>query len=283
MSEPSHRSQSPRSQQGEASSSSRAAPSRQSRPPLPHARYPGDGFDFRRPVMSHTPRDSVIDLTEEPDSSPHTRSHSHTNADTDTQAQLRRSSSGTTPRNARPPRFGRNILAEPDVVDLVDEPDENVGSPSSPEVQFVGSNIRLPPPRPPTHRSLINPVNLFHRAVSMRARVDPSRPLDLSRLFGTSGFDIDRVWLGNRVGDAADQELEIVTPDPTAATARRPDSYKAPSPPPEGFTRKVDEDEAVICPNCETELGTGDDIQRQIWVAKQCGHVRILFIFKTLY
>ena len=225
----------------------------------------------------------MIDLTEEPDSSPHTRSHSHTNTDPDTRAQLRRSSSGTASRNVRPPRFGRNILAEPDVVDLVDEPDEDVGSPSSPEVQFVGSNARLLPPPPPPPRGLINPASFFQRALNMRGRVGPSRPLDLSRLFGASGFDIDRVWLGNGVGEAADQELEIVTPDPTAGTARRPDPYKAPSPPPAGFTRKVDEDEAVVCPNCEKVLGTGDEFQQQIWVAKQCGHVRIPFIFKTLY
>lgn len=229
--------------------------------------------------MSSTQQDSVVDLTDEPDSPPQTRSHSHAN--TDTQAQQRGSPTGTTPRDARSPRFGRGILAEPDIVDLVNEPDEDVGSPSSPEVQFVGSNTRLPPP--PTRRSLIHPVNFLSRALSASARMGAPRGFrDWSRFFGPSGFDIDRVWLGDRVGEAADQELEIVTPDATGGPARRPDSYQAPSPPPEGFTRKVDEDEAVICPNCETELGTGDEFQRQIWVAKQCGHVRVAFILYVL-
>jgi hypothetical protein len=48
-------------------------------------------------------------------------------------------------------------------------------------------------------------------------------------------------------------------------------------PPAEGFTRIAKEDEIVVCPNCDHELGTGDDpVKRQIWVAKPCGHVSSL-------
>jgi hypothetical protein len=53
-----------------------------------------------------------------------------------------------------------------------------------------------------------------------------------------------------------------------------PPLYKPPTPPPEGFTRTVAEDDIVVCPNCDHELGTGEGVKQQIWVAKQCGHVR---------
>lgn len=62
-----------------------------------------------------------------------------------------------------------------------------------------------------------------------------------------------------------------------AATRNRPESppYKAPSAPPEGFTRKLEEDSIVVCPNCNEELGRRDydDLKKQVWVVKACGHV----------
>ncbi|MCJ1418666.1 hypothetical protein MMC32_005015 [Xylographa parallela] len=51
--------------------------------------------------------------------------------------------------------------------------------------------------------------------------------------------------------------------------------YEAPPPPRPGFTRSPAESDTVICPNCNEELGIGeDDTKRQVWVVKKCGHVR---------
>jgi hypothetical protein len=56
---------------------------------------------------------------------------------------------------------------------------------------------------------------------------------------------------------------------------RRPSPpYKAPPAAAEGFTRKVEEDDVVVCVNCGDELGAGDgEVKRQVWVTKTCGHV----------
>jgi hypothetical protein len=52
--------------------------------------------------------------------------------------------------------------------------------------------------------------------------------------------------------------------------------YIEPSPAPEGFIKSTEEDDIVICPNCNDELGVGkDELKRQVWIAKACGHVRI--------
>ncbi|KAL9076856.1 MAG: hypothetical protein Q9157_003523, partial [Trypethelium eluteriae] len=67
-------------------------------PSLDNIRFPGDGFDFRRPMGSTDRQETVIDLTE----------------DTPPQAPLRdqqdNSSNATTSRPTRPPRFDRDII-----------------------------------------------------------------------------------------------------------------------------------------------------------------------------
>ena len=51
-------------------------------------------------------------------------------------------------------------------------------------------------------------------------------------------------------------------------------SYPSPPPAREGFTRSLQESDAPVCPNCEQELGVGeDDMQRQVWIVRSCGHV----------
>ncbi|MCJ1284020.1 hypothetical protein MMC26_003351 [Xylographa opegraphella] len=51
-------------------------------------------------------------------------------------------------------------------------------------------------------------------------------------------------------------------------------TYEAPSAPRPGFTRSPAETDTVICPNCNEELGIGEDaVKRQVWVVKKCGHV----------
>ncbi|KAE8356715.1 hypothetical protein BDV28DRAFT_144839 [Aspergillus coremiiformis] len=242
-------------------------------------RYAGDSFDFRRPLVSASPQtDEVIDLTNEPDSPPRQQD----------------ASAGTTPRRPRQPRFGRNIMA--DVVDL-DEGSGNtihLDSPSSPEVQFVGASVRPQPLRPPPaqqHRDfdfsagflrylgLSEPRTgefpsggLFSRDLTWRTRSSMRRMPP----------NVETFWIGDRPGGAIDltinldmdgplgmdYQIQRLTPDRGSQS-----TYKPPSPPPEGFTRTVGDDDVVCCPNCDAELGTGDEVKQQIWVVKQCGHV----------
>ncbi|KAJ4372582.1 hypothetical protein N0V86_007942 [Didymella sp. IMI 355093] len=53
-----------------------------------------------------------------------------------------------------------------------------------------------------------------------------------------------------------------------------PPTYEAPPAAPEGFTRSPEEDDVLICPNCDSELCKGDDdVKKQVWIAKPCGHI----------
>lgn len=254
-----YRSQTPWAQQGE-SSSSRITP--QPGPSLPPIRYPGDGLDFRRPARPSTEPGSVIDLTDEPDSSPH---HRH----------QRPSPSEPTSRNGRQPRFGRDILTEPDVVDLVDEPDSpgDMVPPSSPEVQFVRATSR--PRRNQTFRSEV--LNMYRRALGQTPFPDDLIWANRFLHSRSRPADEETIWIGEGPARALDVILDpdVLRPlQPTPAPAPPRSSYKPPSPAPEGFTRSASEDDVVVCPNCDMELGTGDEVKQQIWVAKQCGHVR---------
>lgn len=90
-------------------------------------------------------------------------------------------------------------------------------------------------------------------------------------------LDVETLLIGEGAGPGVDVELNFGTLSPVVQPESRTprDSYKPPSPPPEGFTRSIGEDEVVVCPNCDAELGTGDEVKQQIFVAKKCGHVRI--------
>ena len=50
-------------------------------------------------------------------------------------------------------------------------------------------------------------------------------------------------------------------------------TYEAPPAAPNGFTRSPREGDVVVCPNCDHELGHGEEFDKQIWVSKDCGHV----------
>ncbi|KAL5046105.1 hypothetical protein BDW71DRAFT_182823 [Aspergillus fruticulosus] len=233
---------------------------------MPPVRFPGDGFDYRRPVTSSAPPDDdseVIDLTNEPDSPQLPR------------RQLPESNSRR-PR-ARPPRFGRNIMT--DFVDLAEE-DDDPDPPSSPEVQFVSSTTRQPPPsqtqRPasllasnfwsilPLPHTLFRPTNEggYRRPWQTRTHFSPETDL----------------WLGDGPGAEVmatpEVNWDLAVPPGFERQRERPrDTYKPPSPALEGFTRSATEDDVAICPNCDEELGKGDEVKQQIWISKQCGHV----------
>ncbi|KAF9891789.1 hypothetical protein FE257_003270 [Aspergillus nanangensis] len=240
----------------------------------PPSRYPGDGYDHRRPAMSSThPDNEVIDLTNDPDSPPQrSEQHQHQHQTTSNHAS----------RQQRLPRFPREIMTE--VVHLDSDDDDYddgeeeqipIDVPSSPEVQFVGSNVRSAPlPPPPRNR---NRAPAFMAPMLQMLRYLPS---NTSRSEGglTSAYrwphpqDINSFLIGERAVDLT-INLDVEGYHVPSPGIDRRSTYKPPSPPPEGFTRTVGEDDLVCCPNCDAELGTGDEIKKQIWVAKQCGHV----------
>ncbi|KAJ5802764.1 uncharacterized protein N7503_005214 [Penicillium pulvis] len=273
------------------------------RPPLPPARHPRHGFDFRRPVG--TQAQNPIDLTDEPDSPP--------------QRFLPRSPDTRTSHPARLPRFGRSILelpgALPEVIDLDDEPD----APAQPPPRYTEISDRI---ADGVDLSIFQPGERLwgilprfdgswghlirrHRQPVQDASVPSSNPpsgysynaygmVPQPNIAGPSRPRIRRfrpdtepIYLGSSpvetvVLDAGPDDLildygsasfEMQQQHTDRAEARRREAYKAPSPPPEGFTRTLGEDDIAICPNCSCELGAGDGKKEEVWVAKPCGHV----------
>ncbi|RDW63163.1 putative RING finger domain protein [Aspergillus mulundensis] len=236
---------------------------------MPPARFPGDGLDFRRPVTStfSVPPDEdseVIDLTNEPDSPELPR------------GQVLPESSSRRHR-PRPPRFGRNIMA--DFIDLAEEEDEDFDAPSSPEVEFVSETTR-PTPAPQNHsQERILASNFWRMLPLPHALLGSTNDVPRRRRTPWQSAEIDTLLVGRNTGAQENWAFRIPFPsvqlEPSPERDRRRDTYKPPSPAPEGFTRSAEEDDVAICPNCDEELGKGDELKQQIWISKPCGHVRI--------
>lgn len=241
---------------------------------LPPIRAPRDGFDYRRPAEVRPQEDDVIDLTNEPETPPQ-RTHIHNETRPPHSA------------SSRLPRFGRNIMADADIVDLEDEPDDAGEGPSgSPEVQFLRATVRHPPPPPRRWEG----VSLFQTNFPFtRSRVPEeatpwARPR-LPRPHNITVSHLDTLFLGARDSIPSMSSTEVyldyaASSFPMGAASShearpRRDAYKPPSPAPEGFSRTLGEDDVAVCPNCDWELGTGEGKKQEIWLAKQCGHVRI--------
>ena len=91
--------------------------------------------------------------------------------------------------------------------------------------------------------------------------------VQLPRLAALDGFQRPRL-------NYEAQGFELIGAAHSSPPPRPSSPYKAPRTVTGGFTRKVEEDDIVICPHCGDELGTGnDELKQQIWVVKQCGHV----------
>lgn len=104
-------------------------PSAPQMPEPPPRRFQGDGFDYRRPVVSSS---NVIDLTDEdagPSSAPANANPQHSTA-----------------RPARPPRFGREIIDVEDADGGSGTSTTAAEPPGSPEIQFVSAR-RIDPPQ----------------------------------------------------------------------------------------------------------------------------------------
>lgn len=179
------------------------------------------------------------------------------------------------------------------------------------EVQFVGSNVIRPSRdfQDRTRRLMRDRIrgSSTHEALQAARRDRPPhfnwdqiheerrRPglIDsISRLWhepqlgsmerGRGFHDIFRRagWPGSAVGFLPDMPLPDVQRDWTAGfnyTTGQPQrpTYQAPPAAPEGFTRSPGEDDRLVCPNCDHELVQGEELEKQVWVARECGHVRI--------
>lgn len=170
----------------------------------------------------------------------------------------------------------------------------------SPEVQFVSerraprahshvhrAGLRgVPPPfnmqvgsaAPANSNSFINSTgNVMFSTFSgllMQARQFVAPVMD----YAGAGFDLrggvlhedsdGPDWVGNGDDMEVDGDGEGVLAMWSAPTV------KSLPPPPEGWTRSPKDKEVLVCPNCDDELGVGDEeVRRQIWAVKGCGHV----------
>lgn len=291
---------------------------------LPNLRYPGDGLDLRRPVMSQ-PSQNVIDLTEEPDSPPLSR-------------DARNSTS-----LPQPPRFSQPPHFQHDIIDIDDDENRSAhrARGSSPEIQLLysrsipqearqqrrqpgdapfarhgladaGRNGRFSEasqaPQLPNLSDLRNMVRTARGDIGRSATQALNDEANMRRHFGwaranhlphtpRAGEPLD---LEGELSDA--EELFLDQPDrsfappahfnyvhtgfqiePPPPRAPPPPTYNSPPPPRKGFTRSPKEDETLVCPNCEEELGVSkDEIKRQVWVVKSCGHVCIHLVMASV-
>ncbi|KAL8675001.1 MAG: hypothetical protein Q9168_000596 [Polycauliona sp. 1 TL-2023] len=241
-------------------------------------RFPGDGLDFRRPANTMpvpNPRD-IIDLTD--DHSPEVQ-------------RLIRPTHRATPRT---------------FID-VDEESPRVAvdsSSQSPDLELLGvrtirsQNANGPEPRRSEHsrpRPTLRPPGPSYpdnepftiggwRSLRQHAQVHGNNQETTTRfrhLLNTNHpprhemllmhrnqntilpGDLDFVTQGFQMGEVTARQAQPILP-----------TYDAPPAAREGFTRSPEEDDVLLCPNCEEELGTGkDDSKRQVWVIKACGHV----------
>ncbi|KAF2276316.1 uncharacterized protein EI97DRAFT_467027 [Westerdykella ornata] len=257
-------------------------------PPAHPPRYPGDGFDFRRPISltregsGHEPQ--VIDLTD--DSVP-----------SSTGRPSARHMGARPPQ--RPPRFPREII------DLDDESNTRTTShppePPSPEVQFISmrnitpaegpargeDEVQITDIRPRSHsRQFFRPsapasshLNPLLALVIDRRAMPPQRNhrtvhgtrLSAQALPNSSRSRLRSVYVGVMNYNTVGFDMQPGNrPQPPPA----PPTYDPPPPAPPGFTRSPDENTPVGCPNCENELCIGDtERQRQVWIVRACGHV----------
>ena len=117
--------------------------------------------------------------------------------------------------------------------------------------------VQNTPPQP--HPNLTHHVDARELHINMP---DP-RHLEAMGGFGPHGFRVPDMNF-----EATAFNIGRERPPQPVAT------YGPPPEPRAGFTRSPTEDSTLVCPNCGEELGVGeDDLGRQVWVVKSCGHV----------
>ena len=261
---------------------------------LPLFRFAGDGLDCRTPVMSTHPRE-VIDLTEEPSSpvrSQHRTSHVSWLHPTTT---------------VRP--HGRHPRLTHEVISIDDIDDEETGGvvsdqrSGSPDIELLYARPRFattrpPPPLPHDGEGVSNSQRFERQGVVY----DPNTLADwrgrLTRALQPQRQDdmparVTHIQTAHLLDPDFGQDLMFLPADPqmnlpgqldfmrqgfdmgnVPRPPPRAPTYDAPSPPRAGYTRSPTEEDVIICPNCEEELGGGKtDLKKQVWVARKCGHV----------
>ena len=200
----------------------------------------------------------------------------------------------------RPPRFDRDIISIDDQEEEIVELRED-----SPEIQFLTSR--------PRSRSLSTMRQARHQSASRQRRHTPATRSHIGPQVSLhiTGAPVESHGQQNwflhpfaaRVNTHAarrheDELIEWEIPgsnidlpahldylapafDLDDPARRHPQPrlpiYHPPTPPQEGFTRTPKEDDVLVCPNCDDELGLGDDeVKRQVWVVKACGHVCVI-------
>ena len=245
----------------------------------------GDGLDMRRPVMAGDPR-AVIDLTQDESMPPPAyRSLSPLGP---------RYSSDRANQSEQPSISG--TMERPLIVDSDDS-----SEPETPPVIDVDNLDIYPTPITnadinhviqPRIIARVDQRGQYHGPLSLSRNLPPlptapslgSRQLnwtDELRRRRSIAADMIRNMRIPGLGSAGPiMDYEAVAFDlngdtgPSAAAEPPVPTYDAPSPPRKGFSRNPGEDEVAVCPKCDEELGVGEnEIKRQVWVVKNCGHV----------
>ncbi len=269
-------------------------------------RFPGDGLDFRRPAMSGL-QQNVIDLTG--DSSPFEQ-RVHLDPDP--------ASVSTPSRATRPPRFPRDIIdleEHGDTSSTAGVRDESpeiefVSSRTLPSTtqsrshsavrhngrRYPGSEQNTRPPESNRNRPTGGWLDLrdqvsrvqqsfrqHPRLNSLNALIHRDMPARAPPRDQFSNDDLDTIFVNTSQNMILPGELDFSTQGFLMGDVGRPPppppTYDAPSTPRKGFTRSPREEDVLVCPNCEEELGIGEnEFKRQVWVIKSCGHVRLIII-----
>lgn len=233
------------------------------------------------------PRRDVIDLTEDTSSPPH--------AQIIPPAPMHHEA--PTPANPLP-RFDRNIIHIDD-----EENDITHARGESPEIEFLTSRPRTrslsasrriarrrpaiaPGAEAPTRRPQVavrvtagerNPNNLAGWANALQTLQFP-RPFNSNFSRGNDELvewegDLQRGLFQAPNINLNFSQAGFNYEQPSRPQPRLP-TYEPPPPAQAGFTRSPGEEELLVCPHCDDELGVGeDDVKRQVWVVKACGHV----------
>lgn len=234
-------------------------------------RRPRDGYDYRRPAILSSANDVVIDLTNEPESPPQEHTASFP-------GPLQ------TPHPHRPRlRFPRDIMNQtspvadhPPVIDLEAEPSSgpvDVSS-SSGDVLYIGTSSVRPGPIEPRWLDN-NGMPMHYRRHAQRPRGlqhGPSRRVLRGPLYPT---DDDAISIMSSLPGRLNYGIPAFPYQPPSQSVSRgrQNLYRSPSPPKEGFTRIMGEENMATCPNCQGELGAGEGLKQEVYIAKPCGHV----------
>lgn len=229
-------------------------------PPPRAPSTPRHGYDHRRPVTL-SPENNVIDLTQGSQSPPQ-----------------RVPAPGLHHRYRSTLQFPRDIMnrnsEQTPVIDLEAEVNTSAEDLSSgADVQIVGSSTVRPNPIEPRYFNS-NGFSMFYPPP--RPPIRGSGRGQSSFSSAASGFSRDILSLMNSMPTLAYNHPAFDYIPHTQAVPVQPtqrNSYKAPSPALEGFSRCLEDENVPVCPNCNEELGSGSGRKLEIYIAKTCGHV----------